>query len=104
MYFRRLKRAKYIGVVILAFSASSVEVSSPLGLRLDSRANRTSVGICRRDFVNAKTFRSKPPFLTGRLKKKKMHMEKKRIFSPREVASGSGFVGGRVRRAVLTAR
>jgi hypothetical protein len=49
-------------------------------------------------------FWSKPPFLTGRLKKKEMQIEKKRTFSPREVASDSGFVGGRVRTAVLAAR
>jgi hypothetical protein len=60
--------------------------------------------MCSRDLVAAKTFWSKPPFLTGRLKKKKMHIEKKSTFNPREVASLNGFVGGRVRKAVLTAR
>ena len=36
--------------------------------------------------------------------KKKMHVEKKRTFNPREAASLKGFVGGRVRMAVLTVR
>jgi hypothetical protein len=60
--------------------------------------------MCSLDLVAAKMFWSKPPFLIGRLKKKKMHIEKNRTFNPREVASDRVFVGGRVRTAVLTAR
>jgi hypothetical protein len=63
-----------------------------------------SVGMCSRDFVATKMFWSKPPFLTGKLKKKKKQIEKKRTFNPREVSLDRGFVGGRVRTAVLTAR
>jgi hypothetical protein len=96
--------ATYNGVVSLVLRVSSRGKSTPSGLKLDSRANRTSVEMCSRDFVAAKMFWLKPPFLIGRLRKKKMHIEKNRTFSPRAVASDRLFVGGRVRMAVLTAR
>lgn len=94
----------YIGVVSLVFRASSALLSSPPDLSIDSRVNKTSDGICKREPVAAKMFCSKLPFRVGRLKKTKKQMQAKRTFSPRVVSFGKGRGGGRVRTAVFTAR
>ena len=99
-----MQRQAYIGVVILLLRSSSARLRIPSGLKKDSRENKTSVGMCRREFVAAKIFCSSPPFLIGRLRKKKTQIEQKSTFKPRDVSSGSGLVGGRVRIAVLRVR
>jgi len=95
---------EYAGVVIFAFKDSSVVVSIPFGLDMASREKRISVGMCSRALVVVKTFWSIPPFLIGRLKKKKMTIVKNKTLSARDASWDNGRGGGRVLIAVLIAR
>jgi len=89
--------ATYVGVRIFVLRSSSNDNRIPFSLNSASRENKTSVGICKREFVAVKTFRSELFRPTGKLRKKKMQIEKNSTFKAREVSVFNGRAGGRVR-------